>query len=148
VAQDAARRALTLVEAREHDDAAAAEAGLNARHVLCQILGRRLSGQAQSKPVMAEVHDATDLADEGLDLVRAWQQRGVERFRNLATDLFRFGARVYAHYQPHFLHEFVSEQLPTQRGDNLNTHSVVPPGGLEISGVRPDEPGVWMPPPA
>ncbi len=114
-AWEAARRALALVKTREHEDAAVAEAGLKARHVLCQIAGRRLAAQAESEAVMADVvmadvHDATDLADEGLGLVREWERRGVDRFRNLASDLFRFGARVYAYYQPHFLHEFLSEQ--------------------------------------
>ncbi len=107
-AREAARRALESVKAQERDDAAAAEAGLKARHVLCQIAGRRLS-------VKDDVHDATDLADEGLVLVREWERRGVDRFRNLAADLFQFGARVYAYYQPHFLHEFVSEQLDPQQ---------------------------------
>jgi hypothetical protein len=110
-AWEAARRALALVKTREHEDAAAAEAGLKARHVLCQIAGRRLSAQAERETVMSDVHDATDLADEGLGLVREWERRGIDRFRNLASDLFRFGARVYACYQPHFLHEFLSEQL-------------------------------------
>ncbi len=111
-AVEAARRALALVKAYEREDAAAAEAGLKARHVLCRIAARRLSAQAER--VMAEVHDATDLADEGLSLVREWERRGLDRFRNLASDLFRFGARVYAHYQPHFLDEFVSEQLDSR----------------------------------
>jgi hypothetical protein len=110
-ARGAARQALAFVQAREHEDAEAAEAGLKARHVLCHIVARRLSAQAESETVMADVHDATDLADEGLDLVREWERRGVDRFRKLASDLFRFGARVYAYYQPHFLHEYLSEQL-------------------------------------
>ncbi len=42
-ARKAARRALALVEAREQEDAAAAAAGLKARHVLCHIAARRLS---------------------------------------------------------------------------------------------------------
>jgi len=102
---------VALIKTREHEDAAAAEAGLTARHVLCRIAARRLSGQADSETIMANVHDATDLADEGLGLVREWEQRGVNRFRNLASDLFRFGARVYAQYQPQFLPEFLTEQL-------------------------------------
>jgi hypothetical protein len=106
-ATDAARRALALVKAYEHEEVAAAEAGLKARHVLCRIAGRQLSSQA-------DVHDATDLADEGLELVREWERRGVGRFRDVASDLFRFGARVYAYYQPHFLLEFLSEQLDPQ----------------------------------
>ena len=110
-ARQAARRALALMNAREYEDAAVAEAGLKARHVLCHIAARRLSVRAQSETVMDDVHDATDLADEGLGLVRDLERRGVDRFRNLASDLFRFGARVYAYYQPHFLHEFLNEQL-------------------------------------
>jgi len=120
-AREAARRALALVKAIEHEDAAAAEAGLKARHVLCHIMARRLSVQAESETVMADVHDATDLADEGLELVREWERRGVDRFQNLASDLFRFGARIYAYYQPHFLHEFLSEQLDPQQ----SAHSYV-----------------------
>ncbi|HUI80484.1 MAG TPA: hypothetical protein VLY24_21315 [Bryobacteraceae bacterium] len=117
-AGEAARRALGLVKAHEQEDAEAAEAGLKARHVLSHIAARRLSVQAVRETVMAEVHDATDLADEGLELVREWERRGIDRFRSLASDLFRFGARVYAYYQPHFLHEFVSEQLdPRQSWD-------------------------------
>jgi tetratricopeptide (TPR) repeat protein len=117
-AQEAARRALSLVKVYEHEDVAAAEVGLKARHVLCHIAARRLSVQAKNKTVVADVHDATDLADEGLDIVREWERRGVDRFRDLASDLLRFGARVYASYQPHFLHEFLSEQLdPRQSSD-------------------------------
>jgi hypothetical protein len=110
-ARESARRALALVKTHEHEDAAAAEAGLKARHVLCHIAARQLSVLAESETVMANVHDATDLADEGLGVVREWERRGVDRFRNLASDLFRFGALVYAYYQPHFLHEFLTEQL-------------------------------------
>jgi len=117
----AARRALASVRAHEHEDAAAAEAGLKARHVLCHIAARRLSVQAERETVTADVHDATDLADEGLELVRLWERRGIDRFRNLASDLLRFGARVYACYQPHFLHEFLSEQLDPQQ----SAHSYV-----------------------
>jgi hypothetical protein len=120
-ALEAARRALALATTYEHEDAAAAEAGLKARHVLCHIAARRLSIQAERETVIADVHDATDLADEGLELVREWERRGVDRFRNLASDLLRFGARVYAYFQPHFLHEFLSEQLDPQR----STHSYV-----------------------
>jgi hypothetical protein len=120
-AQEAARRALELVKAREREDAAAAEAGLKARHVLCHIAARRLSVRAESEQFMANVHDATDLADEGLGLVCEWERRGVDRFRSLASDLLRFGARVYAHYQPHFLREFLNEQLDPKQ----SAHSYV-----------------------
>jgi len=114
-AREAARRALALVRAHEIGDAAAALTGLKARHVLCQVVARRLSVQGEGETVMDDVHEATDLADEGLGLVREWERRGIDQFRNLASDLFRFGARVYASYQPHFLDEFISEQLDPQQ---------------------------------
>ena len=62
-----------------------------------------------------DVHDATDLADEALSLVRHWEQRGITHFRHLASDLFRFGVRVYLRYQPHFLNEFVRENMDPRR---------------------------------
>jgi hypothetical protein len=110
-AADAARRTLALVTAHEHENPVIAEAGIKARHVLCQIAARRLSSQARGDTAMADVHDATDLADDGLNLVREWEGRGIDGFRMLAADLFRFGARVYAYYQPQFLQEFITEQL-------------------------------------
>ncbi len=126
-AQEAARRALALVKAQEHENAAAAEVGLKARHVLCHIVARRLSVQTKKETerdtVPEDVHNATDLADEGLSLVREWEQRSVDRFRNLASDLFRFGARVYACYQPHFLHEFLSEQLDPRQSEHSYVQS-------------------------
>jgi hypothetical protein len=122
-ALEAARRALALVTLREREDAAAAEAGLKARHVVCQIAGRRLSRPTQRETVMADVGEATDFAEEGLSLVYEWERRGVDRFRNLAADLFRFGARVYGHFQPHFLEEFLSEQLDPQLSTNFYVQS-------------------------
>ncbi|HVW09296.1 MAG TPA: hypothetical protein VHC90_11980 [Bryobacteraceae bacterium] len=113
--ETAARRAMAVVRFYEHDDAAAAEIGLKARHILCQIAAHRLADQPQNEPMMAHVHDATDLVDEGLDLAGEWEERGVERFRTLASDLRRFGARVYAQYQPQFLQEFLSEQSPERQ---------------------------------
>ena len=87
---------------------------------------------------MADVHDATDLADEGLDLVRKWERRGIDRFRNLASDLFRFGARVCAHYQPHFLNEFISEQLdPEQSSHSYVQSREMQEGAREIVPLLP-----------
>jgi tetratricopeptide (TPR) repeat protein len=123
-AQAAARRALAFVKPQEHEHAAAAEVGLKGRHVLCQVVARRLPVNAGSETVMTDVYDATDLADEGLDLVREWERRGIDRFRKLASDLLRFGARVYAYYQPHFLHEFLSEQLDPENSTHAYVQSV------------------------
>lgn len=123
-AHDAARRALTMVAELEATDPAAAEVGLKARHVLCRIVAVRLTSSGAPAPgaidaigapddltMPDDVHEATDAVDEGLALVRQWEQRGVPHFRLLACDLFRFGARVYARYQPQFLEEFVLENV-------------------------------------
>ena len=116
LARDAARRAIALVEDVETGDAAAAEVGLKARHVLCHTIAVRLSAPAASDdPMPDDVHEATDMADEGLDLVRQWEKKGVARFRAIAYDLFRFGTVVYATYQPQFLNEFVREHLDPDR---------------------------------
>jgi tetratricopeptide (TPR) repeat protein len=116
LASAAARRALALVVDAEASDADAAEAGLKARHVLCRISGRRLSRHGAGVPVRADdVHHATDLADDALDLVDRWERQGVARFRDVAADLFRFGALAYRLYQPQFLSEFVAERLDPAR---------------------------------
>lgn len=113
-AWETAQRVLALVKDREHEDAAAVDIGLKARHVLCQVVSRRLSVETQEE-AKASSHEATDLADEGLGLVREWERRGVDSFRDLASDLLRFGARVYAHFQPQFLEEFLMEQLDAEQ---------------------------------
>jgi tetratricopeptide (TPR) repeat protein len=110
IAQNAARRALALVADLEAREPSAAEVGLKARHVLCQTLVPVLSHAIMNGEVMPDdVHDATDAADEGLGLVRQWERAGIVRFRDIANDLFAFGTRVYARFQPHFLDEFVRD---------------------------------------
>jgi len=111
-ARTAAARAMELVEPLESDDVSAAEVGLNARHALCRTYAGRLARMSGSVDKMPDdVHEATDAVDEGLALVRRWEQKGVARFRTVAADLFRFGARVYLLYQPQFLEEFMNENL-------------------------------------
>jgi tetratricopeptide (TPR) repeat protein len=108
-AMEAARTALTLMATDESTDIAAAEVGLHARHVCCRALASRLPTTRIAGPIPDDVHDATDLVDSGLALARRWEREGVSRFRGIAYDLFRFGARVYQLYQPQFLPEFVRE---------------------------------------
>ena len=111
-ARSSAMRAIELVGASEADDVTAAEVGLNARHVLCQTYAGRLGSMVGTVDAMPDdVHEATDAVDDGLALVRRWEQKGVARFRRVAADLFRFGARVYLLYQPQFLEEFMNENL-------------------------------------
>ncbi len=109
-ARDAAARALACVAEQEASQPPFAEAGLRARHVLCRLCAHRLS-QATGDHMPEDVHEATDAVDDGLALVRSWEQRGGPWFRGLAFDLFRFGARVYARYQPQFLEEFIDDNL-------------------------------------
>ncbi len=46
-----------------------------------------------------------------MKLARYWEARGERRFRDLARELFRFGARAYQMHQSHFLTEFLLENL-------------------------------------
>jgi tetratricopeptide (TPR) repeat protein len=111
IARDAAARAIEFVASLETTDPNAAAAGLQARHVLCRLCAHSLSQAGESAEMPEDVHEATDAVDDGLELVRAWEQRGVPYFRPFALDLFRFGARVYARYQPQFLDEFIEENM-------------------------------------
>jgi tetratricopeptide (TPR) repeat protein len=108
-ARHAAERAIALVAEREEHDVESAAVGLQARHVMCRALATRL--QLAAGVTADDLHAATDAADDGLRLARLWEQRGVTLFRGIAHDLFRFGARVYAAYQPQFLDEFVADNL-------------------------------------
>jgi hypothetical protein len=123
-ARDAALHAISLVSVLEVDDADAAEVGLKARHVLCQTIANRLSRPAvDDDAVQADVHAATDAVDDGLGLVRQWEHKGVSRFRRIAYDLFRFGARVYGHYQPQFLQEFIRDNIDPARSSPAYVNS-------------------------
>jgi hypothetical protein len=107
----AAARALAYVRDIEAEGLEAAAAGLQARHILCRLCAHSLSQAGAGAAMPEDVHEATDAVDEGLALVRSWERRGVEAFRAFAFDLFRFGARVYARYQPQFLDEFIAENM-------------------------------------
>lgn len=110
IAREHARRAVALVGGDEPNDAELADIGVKARHLLCQVAARQLNASA-GDDVTAIVHDATDLVDDGLTIVRTWEQQGETRLRRLAHDLFRFGARLYATFQPQFLDEFITENM-------------------------------------
>ena len=115
-ALSAAMQAIGLVAETEAEDPAAAEVGLKARHALCRTFAGRLSAaQAGQQAMPDDVHEATDAVDDGLALIRRWEQKGVARFRMLAGDLFRFGLRVYLIYQPQFLQEFLDENLDPEQ---------------------------------
>jgi hypothetical protein len=108
----AAAQAISLVSEVEAEAPGAAEIGLKARHALCRAFAQRLSAaQAADTTRADDVHEATDTVDEGLALIRRWEQRGVTAFRGTAVDLFRFGLKIYLVYQPQFLQEFLDENL-------------------------------------
>jgi tetratricopeptide (TPR) repeat protein len=115
-AVEAAQRAITLVTDLEINDVHIAEVGMKARHVLCRAIAQGLSQSTDADSRMpGDVHDATDAADDGLTIARRWEQKGIARFREIAVDLFRFGIRVYAKYQPQFLREFISDNMDPSR---------------------------------
>ena len=109
--RDAAGHALAYVRTTEAEYLEAAAVGLQARHVLCRLCAHSLSEASEDEGMPEDVHEATDAVDEGLALVRQWEQGGVEIFRPFAFDLFRFGSRVYARFQPQFLKEFIAENI-------------------------------------
>jgi tetratricopeptide (TPR) repeat protein len=115
-ARAAAARTLSYVAGTEGEDIQAAAAGLQARHIVCRICAQTLTQIDEIGDDMpSDVHEASDAVDEGLRLIRNWEMRGITAFRGLAFDLFRFGARVYARFQPQFLDEFIAENVdPSQ----------------------------------
>lgn len=106
-----ARSALAPVRGREHQDAIHAGLALKARRALCDCLGQLLAvtdGERQE----AVAADAADVVDDALELIRAWRARGeAVASGELAVRLFRFGAELYRQHQPHFLPEFIEENL-------------------------------------
>ena len=110
-AREAAVRGLGYVRGAEEEDVKAASAGLHARHILCRLCADSLAQADHGEGMPDDVHEATDAVDDGLALVRSWERRGVAAFRAFGFDLFRFGARVYARYQPQFLDEFIAENM-------------------------------------
>jgi hypothetical protein len=130
--EDAWRRAIAstnearhLIGDTERKDVAAAEIGLMARHICCRAVAKCLArGNDGIGAVPDDLHVATDAADEGLELARFWESHGLQRFRDLAEDLFRFGAQAYGMFQPHFVAEFISEQSP---GIHLRSNFGGPP---------------------
>jgi len=105
-------QALRLLAKSEARDATAAEAGLKARHVLCQALVRLLAAADRDSDLERElVGKITDAVESALSLARDWEKGGVSPFRPLATQLFHLGVLAYEQHQPQFLGEFLVEHL-------------------------------------
>lgn len=99
--REATANALRLILLFEQLDVKAAEIGIRARLLQCQIMSGTLEKY---------VTEATDVAEEGLMLAHFWQSLGCN-FPVERAALFHFACRVYQEYQPHFLAEFIREQL-------------------------------------
>lgn len=104
-----ARESLTLAAPGERTELVDADLALKARRALCDALGRLLVGAGETEDVLAA--EASDLVDDALALIRHGQARGTP-FHALALRFFRFGTQLYRVYQPHFLAEFIRENLP------------------------------------
>jgi hypothetical protein len=116
----AAMEALKLVQAHERENSDAAEVGVKARHILCRALGTKLNASgAHSDAERSEAWAAaTDAVDDGLALARHWAKQGNPLPLTFVGELFRFGAQTYLTHQPHFLAEFVLEQLDPQTSED------------------------------
>ena len=118
LARESVEQALALVAGAEEQELLAAETGLKARHILCRAIAIQLADRESKIPLEDLVAAATDAVDDGMKLARNWEARGERRFRDLAGELFRFGARAYQMHQSHFLTEFLLENLdPSQSHD-------------------------------
>ena len=128
-ARKATNEALKLCRPTEPNDPSVAEVGFKARHILCQALARLLTEDGLPPTQRdALVAEAAEAVDDGMALARQWEARGANQFRSQAADLFHFGCRVYQTHQPHFLTEFLLENLDPARSDgafanDLQMHS-------------------------
>ena len=120
-AQQTAKQALELLADQEDKNPMAADAGLKARHTLCQALAGLVeqSDSSQAEQVGDWTAEITDVVDDGLKIAQLWESRGFTHFRPIVLALFRFGARIFVTFQPHFLSEFLLESLDPERSDKV-----------------------------
>jgi len=116
---DAARAALAVVADVERREVDCARIALMARRALCDALGRQLVAPGADQEAIARA--ASDTVDEALALARHWSALGAGEFGPLVPRLYLFGARLYSVNQPHFLGEFLLEQLEVSPTPELLT---------------------------
>lgn len=104
-----ARTALDRSRPAENSALIDADLALKARRALCDALGQLLVVPGADQHAIAS--EASDAADDALALVRGWTRRGETGFRELALRFFHYGANLYRIHQPHFLAEFIEENL-------------------------------------
>ena len=111
-AVDAAREALRELADVERTHAAFAEMSLRARRALAVTLGALLiQAEARREPTRELASEASDAIDGGLALARECEAHGIPHFRPLAFRLFVLGAQLYRVHQPHFVGEFLLENV-------------------------------------
>ena len=111
-AEHTLREALGGVSGLEEKDPTAADAALGCRLLLASLLQMQVSALSPTDSRRDSlVATATDIVEEGLALAESWEKRGFERLRPVTAELFRLGVRLYETYQPHFLAEFLTDEL-------------------------------------
>ena len=110
-ARRAAKEALALVASGEQSEPIFADIGLKARRVQCDALGQLLVTPDPLNDVTELTAEASDAVDDGLALIRHWEQKGRTGFLPLGVRLFLFGSRLYTRHQPQFVAEFILENL-------------------------------------
>lgn len=105
-----AREALTLALPHEASDRIDAELSLKARRAACDAIGHLITDPTADLQTLAT--EGSDLVDDALAVTRRWATRGETIFQPLALRFFRFGVQLYRFHQPHFLAEFIRENLP------------------------------------
>jgi tetratricopeptide (TPR) repeat protein len=111
-AAEAARAAVRVVAEVESTHVEFAAMSLRARRALVMAIGALLTrAEAAREPLGELASEATDAIDDGLALARELETQGVAQLRPLAVRLFRLGAQLYGTHQPHFLGEFIVENL-------------------------------------
>ena len=119
-ARRSAEKAILLARTAEESDPIAAETSLKARHILCQAIAEILAGAPSDEVAGELIPSATDAVEEGLRLARHWEAQGETRFSPLLTGLFGFGVAAYRTYLPHFLADFVLENIDSQVPDRAS----------------------------
>ena len=105
-----AREALALCAPLAQAEFLEADLALKSRRALCDALGRLLVRPDADQAALAG--EASDVIDDALALVRHWAARGATALQPLAERFFFYGAQLYRINQPHFLPEFLEENLP------------------------------------
>lgn len=124
-AREAALTAAEIVAPVENNSASAADVSLRIRHVHCRAVAQLLTDNSSGSPPRESLFDeVTDTVDDGMQLARTWEQRGLTAIRPLVAELFRFGALFYLSHQPHFLAEYLLENLdPERTPDAMTEHA-------------------------